>query len=159
MPERVCRCKNHYILRSNLKLRTNSNCYLITEQWHLRNESYNQGEGLRWNRRLREIFNSSTHILCQFRVLKAVDAFLTKTKNGAGDKEKYHDIWKRFRAAMYTESQDEFDSSKGYLTGKSKQLFHHENLLNLLIIQSFHYSILFRWRFGKHWGIFFCQLV
>ncbi|EFX77894.1 hypothetical protein DAPPUDRAFT_247007 [Daphnia pulex] len=41
---------------------------------------------------LGKYFPGATHILCHFHVLKAVDAFLTKTKNGAGDKEKYHDI-------------------------------------------------------------------
>ncbi|KAI9550671.1 hypothetical protein GHT06_004575 [Daphnia sinensis] len=86
---------------------------------------------------LEKYFPDYTHILCQFHALKAVDAFLTKTKNGASVKEKYHDIRKHFRAAMYTESQDEFDSSKAYLTGKSKQLFHLENLFEFT-----NYSIL-----------------
>ncbi len=104
---------------------------------------------------LGKYFPYSFYILCQFHALKGLDAFLTKKKNGAGDKEKFHDIRKYFRAVMYTESQDEFDSSKAYLTEKNKQLFHRENLLNLLIIQ----SLLCRSSFGKHWGIFCCQLV
>jgi hypothetical protein len=65
---------------------------------------------------LAKYFPDADHLLCQFHVLKAVETYLTKSKNGERvDKERNHDILEHFRTALYAESQDEFDSAKEYL--------------------------------------------
>lgn len=65
---------------------------------------------------LTKFFTASTHILCHFHVLKAVDTKLATFKGLS--KEQKHDIRENFRVALYATTQAEFDSALAHLKVK-----------------------------------------
>jgi hypothetical protein len=58
---------------------------------------------------LAKFFTASTHILCHFHVLKAVDAKLATFKGLSKEQKQY--IREKFRSALYATTQAEFDSA------------------------------------------------
>jgi hypothetical protein len=72
---------------------------------------------------LENCFPHGVHILCQFHALKAVDVYIKKPKDGERvDKEKIHEIIKHFRAAMYAETQADFETAKAYLLKQGESI-------------------------------------
>lgn len=68
---------------------------------------------------LAKFFTASTHILCHFHVLKAVDTKLATFKGLS--KEQKHEIREQFRAALYARTQAEFDLALAFLMNLGTQ--------------------------------------
>jgi hypothetical protein len=82
---------------------------------------------------LGKTFQKAVHLLCQFHGLKAVDSHLSKLNM---EKEKQHEVRENFRAAMYAETQDEYDKAKAYLTGPGIEIVYFQKLIYILKILS-----------------------
>ncbi|EFX65973.1 hypothetical protein DAPPUDRAFT_116791 [Daphnia pulex] len=80
---------------------------------------------------LAKFFTASTHILCHFHVLKAVDAKLATFKGLSKEQKQY--IREKFRSDLYATTQAEFDSAYADLMKLEKNIsnYFRENWFNI----------------------------